>query len=179
MIANDPVFDALDALIAGLENPGKDKDKDKDIDIFIKQESVSSVSSVAQISLRARKAGEKNEEEKEGKGSRSYRGEARNGFNGRDQEQRIDNYRKQESVAEMRRHLDHGERVPRHLCAGCRGSIRPGEEFLELADDNRVHFPHGDDSYDCLIRHGERWRNAARQAVLMPADAQKPGPWPE
>jgi hypothetical protein len=167
MIANDPVFDALDALIAGLENPGKDKDKDEDVDIFIKEESVSSVSSVAQIPLRARKAGEKNEEEKEGreKGSRSYRGEARNGFNGRDQEQGIDNYTKQESVAEMRRHLDHGERVPRHLCAGCRRPILPGDETLDLADDNRVHFPHGEDGYDCLIRWGETWRNAARQAL--------------
>jgi hypothetical protein len=63
---------------------------------------------------------------------------------------------------EMRWHLDHGERVPRDLCAGCRRPITPGQRVLDLADDNRVHFA---DGYACLIRHGERWRRRAREAI--------------
>jgi len=58
-------------------------------------------------------------------------------------------------------HLDHGERVPRALCAGCRSPIAPGDDFLALADDNRVHF---DADYRCLIAWGERWRSAAGAA---------------
>ena len=63
-------------------------------------------------------------------------------------------------------HLAHGERVPRDLCAGCRRPIMPGQATLDLADDNRVHFPHGVDGYDCLIRHGERWSRVAHDAVV-------------
>jgi hypothetical protein len=76
-------------------------------------------------------------------------------------------------------HLANGQRIVRNLCAGCRRPIMCDEESLGLADDNRIHFPHGDDAYDCLIRHGERWRQAARKAALMPADAQKSGPRPD
>jgi hypothetical protein len=64
-------------------------------------------------------------------------------------------------------HLAHGERIPRHLCAGCRRPILPGETALDLADTNRVHFPHGADGYACLIRYGQRWRRAAREALHM------------
>jgi hypothetical protein len=59
-------------------------------------------------------------------------------------------------------HLALGERVPRDLCAGCRRPIAPGEDVLDLADDNRVHLA---DGYACLIQHGERWRRAPRQAL--------------
>jgi hypothetical protein len=64
---------------------------------------------------------------------------------------------------EMRWHLDHGERVPHDLCAGCRRPIAPGQETLNLADGNRVHLA---DGYDCLIRHGTRWRAAAPRAAV-------------
>jgi hypothetical protein len=66
---------------------------------------------------------------------------------------------------EVRWHLDHGERVPRDICAGCRRPFRSPEVVLDLADDYRVHFPPGDNGYDCLIRHGERWRRTAREMI--------------
>jgi hypothetical protein len=69
-------------------------------------------------------------------------------------------------------HLDHGERIPRNLCAGCRNPILPGDDSLDLADDNRVHFPHGDDAYNCLIQWGQTWREAARKALAKPAEAR-------
>jgi hypothetical protein len=50
------------------------------------------------------------------------------------------------------------------LCAGCRRPILPGDEILDLADDNRVHLA---DGYACLIRWGETWRKAARKALGM------------
>jgi hypothetical protein len=62
----------------------------------------------------------------------------------------------------MRWHLDHGERVPRDLCAGCRRPITAHQLALDLADDNRVHFANG---CDCLIQHGERWRRTAREVI--------------
>jgi hypothetical protein len=71
---------------------------------------------------------------------------------------------------ETRWHLDHGERVPRDICAGCRRPIALGDEVLDLADDNWVHFK---DGYECLIRHGQRWRRAA-QEVIAHFDN---GPW--
>jgi hypothetical protein len=55
----------------------------------------------------------------------------------------------------MRWHLAHGERVPRNICASCRRPITPGQQALDLADENCVHLA---DGYDCLIRHGDRWR---------------------
>ena len=61
---------------------------------------------------------------------------------------------------EMRWHLEHGERVPRDLCAGCRMPIGDGAA-MDLADDNRVHL---DPDYRCLIAWGETWRAAARAA---------------
>ena len=69
---------------------------------------------------------------------------------------------------ECRWHLDHGERVPRELCAGCRRPIASGDDVLDLADDNRVHF---DADYRCLIAFGERWRSAARAALARPEGA--------
>jgi hypothetical protein len=66
------------------------------------------------------------------------------------------------ATREMRWHVDHGERVPRDLCAGCRRPIAAHQPALDLADDNRVHL---DNDYRCLIRHGERWRRAAREVI--------------
>jgi hypothetical protein len=58
-------------------------------------------------------------------------------------------------------HMEHGERVPPDLCAGCRRPIGDAEA-LDLIDRCRVHFKNS----DCLIRHGERWRVAATRALL-------------
>jgi hypothetical protein len=59
-------------------------------------------------------------------------------------------------------HMERGERVPPHLCAGCRRPI--GDALaLDLIDGNRVH---RDAENSCLIRHGERWRNAASRALV-------------
>jgi hypothetical protein len=65
------------------------------------------------------------------------------------------------SELEMRWHMQHGERVPRELCAGCRRSIGIARA-LDLIDGCRVHFTDN----DCLIRHGNRWRSAATSALL-------------
>jgi hypothetical protein len=62
---------------------------------------------------------------------------------------------------ENRWHLQHGERVPRNLCAGCRKPIGISDA-LDLIDGNRVHLA---DDRGCLIRHGERWRAAATCAL--------------
>jgi hypothetical protein len=66
--------------------------------------------------------------------------------------------------AEMqnRWHMEHGERVSRDLWAGCRRPIEAATA-LDLIDGNRVH---ADDGNSCLIRHGERWRAAARRALI-------------
>ena len=69
--------------------------------------------------------------------------------------------------AEMRWHLDHGERVSGGLCAGCRRPFVSGGAALELADGNRVHL---EDGYGCLIGWGTRWRAFARVAVSETAD---------
>jgi len=71
-------------------------------------------------------------------------------------------------------HMAHGERVPRHLCAGCRRPIIGAAETLDLIDGNRVH---DDAAHDCLIRHGTRWRRAATTALVAmglgpPADSE-------
>lgn len=58
-------------------------------------------------------------------------------------------------------HMARGERVSRVFCAGCRRPIG-GEEALDLIDGNRVHLA----TLDCLIRHGERWRRTATQALV-------------
>jgi hypothetical protein len=55
-------------------------------------------------------------------------------------------------------HIEHGERVPAYLCAGCRRPIGEGE-VLDMIDGNRVH------NNACLIRHGDRWRDAATRAL--------------
>jgi hypothetical protein len=58
--------------------------------------------------------------------------------------------------------MEHGERLPPHLCAGCRRPI--GEAAaLDLIDGNRVH---DSDGYACLIPYGERWRSTASRALL-------------
>jgi hypothetical protein len=59
-------------------------------------------------------------------------------------------------------HLNHGERVPRDTCAGCRCPFRRDDKILDLADNNRVHLAAG---YGCLIAWGKQWRRAARDAV--------------
>ena len=64
----------------------------------------------------------------------------------------------------MHWHIEHGERVPRERCAGCRNTIAAREAVLELADGNRTHLA---DDYACLIAWGERWRRAARQACSL------------
>jgi hypothetical protein len=61
---------------------------------------------------------------------------------------------------EWRWHMAHGERVPPDLCAGCRRPIGMAKS-LDLIDGARLH----DSGYDCLIRHGERWRRAATRAL--------------
>jgi hypothetical protein len=58
-------------------------------------------------------------------------------------------------------HMRYGERVPPHLCAGCRRPVGQGPA-LDLIDGCRVHLAEG---YDCLIRWGERWRGRST-AVL-------------
>jgi hypothetical protein len=59
-------------------------------------------------------------------------------------------------------HAEHGERVSRDLCAGCRRAIGSAQA-LDMIDGNRVHIGGGN---DCLIRHGDRWRAAATRALM-------------
>ena len=66
------------------------------------------------------------------------------------------------SELQSRWHMEHGERAPRHLCAGCRRLIG-GKPVLDLIDGCRVH---ADEGYDCLIRWGQRWRVAATRALV-------------
>jgi len=63
--------------------------------------------------------------------------------------------------AEDRWHLQHGERVPRDRCAGCRRPIGSAVA-LDLADGNRVHHDHAN---ICLTQHGDRWRAVATRAL--------------
>lgn len=63
---------------------------------------------------------------------------------------------------ENRWNLANGERVLRELCAGCRRPIGT-EAALDLIDGNRVH---DRSEHECLIRHGERWRDAAARALV-------------
>jgi len=67
-----------------------------------------------------------------------------------------------QSEVEDRWHRANGERVPRDLCAGCRRPIGSAQA-LDLIDGNRVHF--GD--LNCLVRHGNRWRAVAAQALEL------------
>src|SRR5215469_12850074 len=67
-----------------------------------------------------------------------------------------------QSEVEDRWHRANGERVPRDLCAGCRRPIGSAQA-LDLIDGNRVHF--GD--LNCLVRHGNRWRGVAAQALEL------------
>ena len=63
---------------------------------------------------------------------------------------------------ENRWHLQHGDRIPRDLCAGCRRPIG-NAEALDMIDGNRVHLTN---SNGCLIQHGNRWRASATQALI-------------
>lgn len=58
-------------------------------------------------------------------------------------------------------HMEHGEPVPRDICAGCRRLIG-WAEALDLIDGSRVHRSAG---YQCLTRHGDRWRRSATEAL--------------
>jgi hypothetical protein len=58
-------------------------------------------------------------------------------------------------------HMQHGERVPRWQCAGCREPIG-GRAALDLADGNRVHL----NELDCLLRFGKRWRSEAAAGLV-------------
>jgi hypothetical protein len=58
-------------------------------------------------------------------------------------------------------HMEHGDRVPRDLCPGCRQQLG-STEVLDLIDGTRVHFKNN----ECLIRYGERWRTAATRGLL-------------
>lgn len=61
---------------------------------------------------------------------------------------------------ECRWHIQHGERVRRDVCAGCRRPIGPAET-LDLIDGCHVHAT----QFDCLIQYGDRWRSAATIAL--------------
>jgi hypothetical protein len=65
------------------------------------------------------------------------------------------------SEAESAWHMACGERTPRSECAGC-GEPISGRRSLELPDGARVHF----DEFECLIRYGDRWRDAATKALV-------------
>jgi hypothetical protein len=64
--------------------------------------------------------------------------------------------------AQLRWHAQHGERVPKDICAGCRRPIGAAAA-LDLIDGSRVHLH---DANDCLIRHDERWRARATRALM-------------
>jgi hypothetical protein len=59
-------------------------------------------------------------------------------------------------------HMEHGERVSRDICAGCRRPIESAMA-LDLIDGSRVHL---NDGNVCMIRHGKRWRAAATRALM-------------
>jgi hypothetical protein len=102
-----------------------------------------------------------------------------------------DNVEYRQHALETRWHLDHGERVSREVCAGCRGPIAPGEEALDLADGNRVHFgksalprarrqtEESAKGYSCLIAWGERWRQKSRAAGFAGLDQRMSNPCEE
>jgi hypothetical protein len=58
-------------------------------------------------------------------------------------------------------HMKHGERIPPHLCAGCRKPIG-NAKALDLMDGCRVH---DDTEYECLLRYGQHWRGEAARAL--------------
>jgi hypothetical protein len=63
---------------------------------------------------------------------------------------------------ECRWHRFYGGRTPDRQCAGC-GQPIGGVASLDLPDATRVHF---DERWACLIRYGERWRGAAKHALI-------------
>jgi hypothetical protein len=58
----------------------------------------------------------------------------------------------------------------RDLCAGCRRPI-VDRAALDLIDGNRIHCSPDN---DCLIQHDQRWRAAARRALIA-FDIKPPG----
>lgn len=85
-------------------------------------------------------------------------------------------YTRSERIAwgemQNRWYLEHGERVPVHICAGCRRPLGTAAA-LDLIDGCRVHFG----EFDCLIRHGEGWRAAATRALEAMGLKPPPLPW--
>jgi hypothetical protein len=61
---------------------------------------------------------------------------------------------------EWRWHMEHSERVPGEVCAGCH---EPMEGALDLIDGARVHI----DRYRCRIAYEQRWRAAAAAALIV------------
>jgi hypothetical protein len=63
---------------------------------------------------------------------------------------------------ECRWHMAHGEPAAAGVCAGCQQPIGT-ENVILLIDGNRCHDRAG---HACLIRYGDRWRNAATAALI-------------
>jgi hypothetical protein len=59
-------------------------------------------------------------------------------------------------------HKKSGKRWPAWQCAGC-GNPIGGLEAIGLPDGNRVHF----EPIDCMIDFGRRWREEAKNALLL------------
>jgi hypothetical protein len=78
-------------------------------------------------------------------------------FHGRNEAQRL-----AWGELEDRWHRLCGERVARHLCAGCQQPIG-SRATLDMNTGERAHL----DRLDCLIRFGERWRGAATSALVL------------
>jgi hypothetical protein len=174
IMSDDNVLAALDAFVGEF-----DPDNGQGIDDNDNLKSSKTSPPPLQISLRARGAWQKKREERgEEKTHKVSSTEWLTGLTG----EAIDNIYISQAAWEMRWHLDHGERVPPTLCAGCRRPFAPGDEVLELADGNRVHLGRGassgpllrrdqpkedgpPDGYACLIAWGERWRSAAHRAL--------------
>jgi hypothetical protein len=181
-MADDNVLTALEAFIAGFETRSETRPQMRTVGKVAKppqpkQEAIDNNNSVKtrktrtssdSVSLREADPPPKKREKEEGreKDPKVSSTELVSGFSG----SAVENIEVCRTRNEMRWHLAHGERVPRHLCAGCRQPIDTGQEVLDLADDNRVHLA---DGYRCLIAWGRRWRAAARAAIK---DFER-GPW--
>ena len=182
-MTDDNVLSALDAFIAGFGTRSEMRPQTRTVGKVAKppqpkQEAINNNNNVQttktrttsdSVSLREAEAAAKKSEKKEGekRDPKVPSTEVVCGFSGYAGE----NIECRRATREMRCHLDHGERVPRHLCAGCREPIEGADdEALDLADGNRVHLA---DGYRCLIAWGRRWRAAARAAIR---DFER-GPW--
>jgi hypothetical protein len=63
---------------------------------------------------------------------------------------------------ECRWHMAHCQPAAAGVCAGCHQPLG-NEDVILLLDRNRVH---NRDGHACLIRYGERWRDAAAKALI-------------